>query len=232
MTSAAWNTGARLAPDSLGSGYGTGLSIQTASPTATPLPVALAGTTLSIRDSAGALRLAQMVLASPGQVNFLVPAGTAAGSAQFTLYASSGATATGSADIVAVSPSIFTLPGTSVPAAIALRVGANGSQSPVTVFECSGSNCSAAPMDLGAAGDSIVLTLFATGLRKNADLSKVRATAGGVDAQALFAGAQTEFAGLDQVNLLLPASLRGRGSVPIVLTVDGQTSNTVTINIR
>lgn len=232
LTSAAWNTGARLAPDSLGSGYGTGLSVQTASPAATPLPVTLAGTTLSVQDSSGALRLAQLILASPGQVNFLVPPGTAAGSAQFTLYAASGATATGSVQIAPVAPSIFTLPGTSVPAAIALRVAANGSQSPVSVFECAGANCSAATMDLGAAGDSLVLTLFATGLRKNSGLGNVRATADGVDAPVLFAGAQTEFAGLDQVNVVLPVSLRGRGSVPIILTVDGQNTNTVTVNIR
>jgi uncharacterized protein (TIGR03437 family) len=53
-----------------------------------------------------------------------------------------------------------------------------------------------------------------------------------VDAPVAFAGAQGEFAGLDQVNLQIPASLAGRGNVPVIVTVDGQTTNTVTINIR
>jgi uncharacterized protein (TIGR03437 family) len=34
------------------------------------------------------------------------------------------------------------------------------------------------------------------------------------------------------VNLQVPATLRGRGDVPVVLTVDGLTTNTVTVNIR
>jgi uncharacterized protein (TIGR03437 family) len=233
LTSAAANTGARLAPDSLASGYGAGLSIQTATATATPLPVALGGTTLALRDSAGVLRLAQLILASPGQVNLLVPPTTAGGQAQFTLYAASGATATGFVDIASVAPGIFTVPGGSVPAALAVRVANDGTQTPVQVFSCStATSCSATPIDMGAAGDSVVLTLFATGLRKNSGLANLHATAGGADAQVLFAGAQNEFAGLDQVNVALPAALRGRGSVPIVLNVDGLTSNTVTINIR
>jgi uncharacterized protein (TIGR03437 family) len=54
----------------------------------------------------------------------------------------------------------------------------------------------------------------------------------------LFAGAQGSFAGLDQVNVLLqqPGSftLKGvvTGEVDLVLTVDGQTANTVRINIK
>ncbi|MGH9671628.1 MAG: hypothetical protein ACRD44_00470, partial [Bryobacteraceae bacterium] len=40
-----------------------------------------------------------------------------------------------------------------------------------------------------------------------------------------------EFAGLDQVNLRLSASLAGRGEVDIVLTVDGKTANVVRVNI-
>ena len=47
-----------------------------------------------------------------------------------------------------------------------------------------------------------------------------------------FAGAQGEFAGLDQINLQIPTSLRGRGDVSVILTVDGLTTNTVSINVR
>jgi uncharacterized protein (TIGR03437 family) len=92
--------------------------------------------------------------------------------------------------------------------------------------------CTATPIDLGAETDIVVVTLFGTGLRKNTDLTRVRATIGGVDAPVLFAGAQGQFAGLDQVNLQLSRSLQGRGEVPIILTVDGQTANTSTINVR
>jgi uncharacterized protein (TIGR03437 family) len=169
--------------------------------------------------------------AGPGQVNFLVPSAAATGRAEITVTSASGAVATTTADINPVTPSVFTLGGT-VAAAVAVRVAQSGTQTPVNVFECSGSSCATSPMDLGAAGDSVFLTLFGTGIRKTSALANVRAAIGGVDAPVLFAGAQGEFAGLDQVNLQVPVALRGRGDVPVVLTVDGQTTNTVTINVR
>ena len=49
----------------------------------------------------------------------------------------------------------------------------------------------------------------------------------GVTAQVLFAGAQGEFAGLDQVNVQVPAAVKGAGEVDVVLTVVGKTANVV-----
>src|SRR6185369_15280349 len=144
----------------------------------------------------------------------------------------SGASATASVDISAVMPSIFSLGGSNVAAAVAVRVAEDGTQTPVAVFQCAGSGCTATPIDIGGAGDQVFLTLFGTGLRKNSGLANVRATIGGADAPVAFAGAQGEFAGLDQMNLQIPTSLRGRGDVPIILTVDGVTTNSVNINVR
>ena len=233
ITSAAWNIGSKLAPDSIASGYGVGLAIQTASPSATPLPVALAGTTVSVQDSAGVPRLAQLFYVSDGQVNFLVPGATANGSAQVTITSGNGATARTSIDIAPVTPSIFTMPGGTVAAAVAVRATAGGTQTVIPVFQCSsGTSCTATPIDLGSVGDIVVVTFFGTGLRKNSGLANVHATIGGVDSPALFAGAQGEFVGLDQINVQLPTSLRGRGDVSVVFNIDGQSSNTVTINVR
>ena len=52
---------------------------------------------------------------------------------------------------------------------------------------------------------------------------------GGINVPVTYAGAQGTFAGLDQVNVSLPAELAGRGLVDIVLTVDGQQANTLQI---
>lgn len=38
-------------------------------------------------------------------------------------------------------------------------------------------------------------------------------------------GAQGEYAGLDQVNATLPATLKGRGRLVVTLTVNGQAAN-------
>jgi uncharacterized protein (TIGR03437 family) len=231
VTSAAADIGSKVAPDSLASGYGSALAAQVATPSGAPFPVSLGGTTLSLQDSAGVLRLGQLFLAAPGQVNFLVPAGTADGQAQITVTSGSGALAAGTVNISTVAPSIFTVGG-NVAAAVAIRASSSGTQTPVPVFQCVGATCSAAPIDLGAAGDTVVVTLFGTGLRKNSGIANIRATIGGVDAPVAFAGAQGEFAGLDQINIQIPASLRGRGGVPVVVTVDGQTTNNVTINVQ
>jgi uncharacterized protein (TIGR03437 family) len=48
----------------------------------------------------------------------------------------------------------------------------------------------------------------------------------------LFAGAGGGYAGLDQVNVLVPRGLIGKGEVPIVLTVDGKQANSVTVAFK
>lgn len=233
ITSAAANIGAKLSPDSLASAYGTDLATAAIAPAVTPLPVVANGTTVSVQDGAGGVRLGQIFFAGPGQVNFIVPGATANGTAVVTVTSGSGATATGNVQVNNVTPAVFTMPGGNVAAAVGLRATAAGVQSPVGIFQCTAVPvCTATPIDLGATSDIVVVTLFGTGIRRNTDLAKVKATMGGVDAPVLFSGAQGQFAGLDQVNLQIPGSLRGRGEVPIVLTIDGQTANTSTINIR
>jgi uncharacterized protein (TIGR03437 family) len=233
LTSAAADIGAKLAPDSLASGYGSGLATLAGAPSTTPLPTAFNGTTVSVQDEAGGFRLGQLFFVGPGQVNFIVPGATGSGTAVVTVTSGSGATATGNVQINPVAPGVFTMPGGNVAAAVGLRATAAGVQSPVGIFECTAVPvCTATPIDLGPAGDIVVVTLFGTGIRKNTDIAKVKATIGGIDTPVLFAGAQGQFAGLDQVNLQLPITLRGRGVVPIAVIVDGQTANTSTINVR
>ena len=47
-----------------------------------------------------------------------------------------------------------------------------------------------------------------------------------------FAGSQGGFAGLDQANVLLPASFAGKGNVTIQLTANGLAANPVNITIQ
>ena len=55
---------------------------------------------------------------------------------------------------------------------------------------------------------------------------------GGANAQVLYAGPQGAFVGEDQVNVLIPRSLAGSGSVPVVLTAYGESSNAVNVTIQ
>jgi uncharacterized protein (TIGR03437 family) len=74
--------------------------------------------------------------------------------------------------------------------------------------------------------------LAGSGIRGFSTLSAVRVRIGGTESSVLWAGPQGQLAGLDQVNVLVPKSLAGRGEVPIALTVDGKPANVVTVNVR
>ena len=49
---------------------------------------------------------------------------------------------------------------------------------------------------------------------------------------AIYAGAQGDFVGLDQVNVRLSNALAGRGEIDVVLTVNPKAANTVRINVK
>jgi uncharacterized protein (TIGR03437 family) len=87
------------------------------------------------------------------------------------------------------------------------------------------------PIDLGPATDEVFLVLFGTGLRFRSALTAATLKISGVDAPVLFAGAQGDFAGLDQVNARLPRALAGRGEVDVALVIDGAPANIVRVNI-
>jgi len=235
VSSASFNSSS-IAPESLASAFGTGLSTATIAASSVPLPTVLGGTTVKVRDSAGNERLSRLHLVSPNQINYLIPGETAIGSSLVTVLNGNSVLAAGFVQIVPVAPGIFTADasGRGLPAASALRATADGQQlyELVARFDSAQNKFVAVPINLGSSTDQVFLILYATGLRFRSALTAVSAKVGGVDAQVIYAGAQGSFSGLDQVNLLLPPSLAGRGEVDVVLTLDGQQANTVRINIR
>jgi uncharacterized protein (TIGR03437 family) len=54
----------------------------------------------------------------------------------------------------------------------------------------------------------------------------------GVPVEVSYAGAQPEYPGLDQVNVLLPQELAGRDEVDVVVKVDDTFANKVRILVR
>lgn len=53
-----------------------------------------------------------------------------------------------------------------------------------------------------------------------------------MDAPVLYAGAQGTYAGLDQVNAALPAGLKGRGQLVVIVSVNGQATNMGQLTFR
>jgi uncharacterized protein (TIGR03437 family) len=234
--SAASFSGAALAPDSIVALFGTELASNTVVATTTPLPTTLGGTSVRIKDSLGAERTAQLFFVSAGQINYLVPAQTAPGDAVVTVTTGDGRIATGRIRIETVAPALFAANanGQGVAAAVVLRVRANGEQvyEPAITFDAATQRFVAVPIDLGPASDLVYLILYGTGVRFRSGLQGVTVRLGNADGNVLYAGGQTGFAGLDQLNVGIPRSLIGSGEIPVVLTVDGKTANTLRINIK
>jgi uncharacterized protein (TIGR03437 family) len=233
VNAASFQAGA-VAPDEFVSLFGTGFSLKTASASGQPLPSYLSNVTVSFLDTAGHSRPAQIAYISPTLINCVVPEGLANGVGAVTILAADGGASTAPLQLAALAPGIFTAnaSGNGVPAATAVRYGADGVQTPEPVFQCSSSGCIPAAIDLGQPGESTYLTLYATGLRNRSSLSDVNAQIGGIPAQVVYAGPQGSYAGLDQVNILIPQSLRGVGQVSLVLSVSGVAANTVSIAIQ
>jgi uncharacterized protein (TIGR03437 family) len=234
--SAASYRGSQLAPESIVAAFGQNFAISTqAAPGNEPLPTTLAGASVRVTDSTGASRLAPLFFVSPDQINFQIPPGTAPGPGTIAFTNANGASSNGAFNIANVAPGLFAAnaSGRGLASALALRIRANGSQTFEPIFQLAAQNqIVPIPIDLGSATDQVFLVAFGTGFRFRSSLAAVSATIGGTPAQVTFAGAQSNFVGLDQANILLPRSLIGRGEMDVVFTVDGQTANTVRVSVK
>jgi uncharacterized protein (TIGR03437 family) len=225
---------ALLAPGSIGSIFGTNLSQKIARTLSPAWPTSLGGVQLMMQDSAGTERFAPLAYVSPGEIIFEVPAGTATGSATLILPQRAGTFSLGSILVAATAPALFSAngDGQGVAAATAVKVFIpTNLQAPVSVFTCEGGNCKSVPIQLGV-DTPINVSFYGTGIRGRKSLADVSLTIGGVSALVQYAGPQGEYPGLDQVTVALPLTLHGAGEADVVLTVDGQTSNTVRIAVQ
>jgi uncharacterized protein (TIGR03437 family) len=90
----------------------------------------------------------------------------------------------------------------------------------------SGASLAANPINVAA--PQTYLVLYTTGM-DTATVPQVTVMVNGVNAPVQFVGAVG--GGLDQINVLLPASLAGRGAVEIQLTSNGVSANPAQIVI-
>jgi uncharacterized protein (TIGR03437 family) len=237
---AASYVGPDVTSDSIASAFGVDLATEAAGAVSTPLPETLAGTRVQVTDSKGVTRAASLFFVSPTQVNYLLPSGMAEGLASVTITNRNGLASRGNVQINAVAPSVFSADSTGkgVAAADVVRVRSDGKQfwERASRFDPATNQVIAQPIDLGAErgpdSDKVYLILYGTGIRGRAELTQVKVKLGDVYVQAEYAGKQGGFAGLDQINALIPRQLIGRGEVNVELIVNGQAANTVKVQIR
>jgi uncharacterized protein (TIGR03437 family) len=220
-----------VAPDAYVSIYGASLATTTASASGDALQPSLGGVTVQFTDSSGTKAPALLSYASSGQVNALVPSNLKPGIGSIAATNSAGTTQY-PIQIQTIAPALFTVRvGTSnIAAALITRVKQDGSQSvePVVTADTQG-NLAAAPIVFNP-GDQLFLELYGTGLRHVASPSTSTVSLGSGTMPVLYLGPQTQYAGLDQVNVALPPSLAGQGSVTITVDVDNGSSTLISTN--
>ncbi|MFN7945640.1 MAG: hypothetical protein U0Z53_09820 [Blastocatellia bacterium] len=223
-----------LATESIAAAFGANLSATTAVATTLPLPTRLGGARIFVTDSRQVERAAPLFFVSPGQINYLIPEGTAPGEIKVVAANDDGTYALSTLQLAAPAPGLFSAgsTGTGAAAALALRVKADHTLNYENAAEYDGQQFIARPLDFGPEAEQLYLVLFGTGIRGRSALSAVTARIGGTDVEVEYAGPQGGFAGLDQINLKLPRTLAGRGETDIVLTVDGKPANVVRVAFR
>jgi uncharacterized protein (TIGR03437 family) len=214
-----------VAPGSLATLYGAELASATlqAEP---PWPQRLGGTAVEVRDSTGATRIAPLLYVSPPQINFQVPAGTAVGEATLTVVNDRGTSMTASMQVEGAAPGVFVVTGGLMPmprpAAIAVRVEPDGTQTILSLWNCpSAGNCF--PEPLPADGRPLYISLFATGFG-GTSAARVTCSVNGQPVEVTYAGPQS-IPGVDQINFRAPQTGLGIGT--IVCLVGGVPTNPV-----
>ena len=229
VNSASFQPGA-FAPQQLVTAFGSGFAAQTI--VGQTLPPTLGDTSIILTDSAGTARTAPLYYVSPAQASFLIPDGMAAGAASVKVTRSGATVLTGTLTIAAVAPGLYSANGNGAGAAAATFTRASAPAVAAPVFACQAGvalSCLSAPIPASTATDTVYVTLYGTGIR---GAQKVQVFVAGQPAPLLYAGAQGQYQGLDQINISLPASLAGTGEASVYVVADGQTSNMTTIHIQ
>ena len=235
-----------VAAGSLVTLFNQGMTARTEAAQSLPLPTYLADVSILLELPDRTTRYAPLLYASPNQINFQLSEAVPAGHIKIKLgsgavpYGSqgSGYYGFGEFEVVTVAPNVFTADSTGKgPAAGDIQRIRPGqpvvyeSTFTTTVDEQGKPIVVARPISIGAGEEKTYLVLYATGVRKRDANAAVTAQIGDVTLPVEYAGAQGQFVGLDQINILLPPSLRGKGLVNITVTIEGKTTNPVQIHL-
>jgi uncharacterized protein (TIGR03437 family) len=205
VSNAASGNAAALAPGSLASLYGTNLPV---SPSLT----------------VGGLA-APIFAAFPSQINFQIPFEAPTGAATVNLLANGATVASTSIPIQTFAPGLFTESGGQA-AVLNQDYSVNTPGNPASV----GSYIAAYLTGLGPVQPPVTTGALAPLNVLSFTTNTVTATIGGAPATVVFAGLAPGFAGLYQVNMLVPQLSPGR--YPLQVSIGGTGSNTAYINIQ
>jgi adhesin/invasin len=220
--------GAWITPGGLITVYGVNLSDGVGQNTGLPLPQQLNGTQVLLGNQP-----LPILYTSTGQLNVQVPYGVPVNTQyQLTVQHGNALSLPQSLVVAAGLPGIFTVnqQGTGQGAIMKsdgvtlAQPGTPASIGETVVIYCTGLGAVSPPVKEGLPAPSTP-PLSTT-------VNTVTVTIGGKAAQVAFSGLTPGYAGLYQVNAVVPTGIATGDTVPVVVTVAGQTSPAVTIAVR
>jgi uncharacterized protein (TIGR03437 family) len=191
-----------VAPDSIAVASGGALALTTRQALRQPdeiFPTTLAGTTVTVNGEP-----AQVLFVSPAEVHFHVPPGTALGTAGVIVTNSDGYQSRGTVNVLRTAPGVFTKSGDGLGEATILNAD------------------TMQPGPFDPTNGNLRLMIFATGTRNGATVS---VTAAGRALTLELLVHSNSLPGLDELHVLVPADLRGTGTVDLSIRADGRDSN-------
>ena len=232
-----------ITPRSIISVFGSGLAQATQSANTNPLPKQLEGVTATLTGR-GYERDCPLFFVSPTQLNLWMPFGFdpfadfAPTDWELAIKQNGVITAVAALRSRSLAPSLFSVEanGQGLAAALALRVKANGQQTyePIAAFNAVQNRFVSVPLDVSNPAEQVFLILFGTGTGYLQHFrTDLNLTIANQSCEIVYAGPQGSFYGLDQVNVLLPTTLAGRGEAEIRLTTpEGGAANVVKLNLK
>jgi uncharacterized protein (TIGR03437 family) len=206
--------------------FGTNMASQSGTAPSLPLPTDIEGTEVLL----GGVSL-PLLYSSAGQINAQIPYDISPNTQQQLVVQSGGAVSVPVLySVAAAQPGIFTqnLQGTGQGVILdsgELRYaepGTPAARGETVVIYCTGLGAVTPAVQPGAPAPYP----FATAV------NPVSVSIGGVSAQVTFAGLTPGYAGLYQVNAVVPAGVAVGNAVPVTVTVAGQASNVVTMAVQ
>ena len=195
-----------VAPDSIAVARGGALAFssqQSQQQQNGSFPLSVGGTTVTVNG-----RPAQIFFVSPSQVNFLVPPQTELGTAEVVVTNSEGFQSRGTITTLRAAPGVFTVSGDGLGEGVILNAD------------------TLQPGPFDPTDGDLRLVIFTTGVR---NASNVTVAAGGRTLTIESNVQSSTMPGLDEIHVLVPADLRGAGTVELVVDAEGRDSNPVTV---
>lgn len=213
--------GKGISPGALASIFGsnfTGAGLSAAA-AALPLTSNLGGVSVQVNGVS-----APVLYENSGQINFQIPWETKPGTATLTVSTNGVASSQVNIEVQAAAPGLFFSGSHAIVQNSDFSLNSSGNPakagSTIMAYLTGAGAVSNQPAD-GAGASSSPLSQVS---------SNVTATIGGKSAEVSFAGLAPGFVGLWQANIVVPSGLTN-GDLPLVVTVDGQSSNSGNVSV-